>query len=57
MTIPIVNSLKISLIVCTNSTEPGDHGIRGMKRAMLQSLNLRYSDIEKEKVFALFTQP
>ena len=55
VTIPIVNSLKRSLIVSTNSTEPGDHGIRGMKRAMLQSLNLRYSDIEKEKVFALST--
>ena len=55
MTIPILNSLKKSLIVSTNSTKPGDHGIRGMKLAMIQSLNLRYSDLEKEKVFALST--
>ena len=55
VTIPIVNSLKRSLIVSTDSTGLGDHGIKGMKRAMLQSLNLCYSDIENVKVFALST--
>lgn len=55
VTIPIVNSLKRSLIVSTDSTGLGDHGIKGMKRAMLQSLNLCYSDVENVKVFALST--
>jgi hypothetical protein len=40
--IPIINTLKLAL-----STDEEDHGIMGMRRAMMKSLEDRYGSVER----------
>jgi hypothetical protein len=48
--IPIINTLKLAL-----STDEEDHGIMGMKRAMMKSLVDRYGSVEENPLCAIAT--